>query len=135
MAPAPMWTVDAFPRRVQSGARDRMLGAMQSDLFRTPDSPPASEHTETLASFGGARVERIVSWGHASPDGFWYEQDEAEWVAVLAGRARLRFEDPSESVELTAGEHLLIAPHRRHRVEWTLPEKPTVWLAVFSREP
>ena len=93
--------------------------------------------TREFAEYGiaGARIERIVSWGHASPEGFWYDQDEAEWVAVLVGRARLRLEDPAESVELAVGEHLLIAPHRRHRVEWTLPEAPTVWLAVFAREP
>lgn len=80
----------------------------------------------------GLRIERIVSRGHASPPGFWYDQDEAEWVAVLRGAARLRFEG-GEEVALGPGDHVEIAAHRRHRVEWTTPEEPTVWLAVFYR--
>jgi cupin 2 domain-containing protein len=41
----------------------------------------------------GIRIERIVSQGHCSPDGFWYDQDQAEWVLVLKGAARIQFED------------------------------------------
>ncbi len=26
-------------------------------------------------------------------------------------------------------------PHRRHRVEWTTPDEPTVWLAVHYGRP
>jgi cupin 2 domain-containing protein len=29
------------------------------------------------------------------------------------------------------GDHLNIPAQRRHRVEWTTPEEPTIWLAVF----
>ena len=32
------------------------------------------ELTETLVQTKGVRIERIVSHGHASPDGFWYDQ-------------------------------------------------------------
>ena len=35
----------------------------------------------------GLRIERIVSQGQSSPEGFWYDQDEHEWVVVLEGRA------------------------------------------------
>ena len=69
--------------------------------------------------------------GQASPAGFWYDQDEAEWVLVLAGAARLRFADESLDRVLAPGDWVDIAPHRRHRVEWTDPATPTVWLAVF----
>jgi len=31
----------------------------------------------------------------------------------------------------TALPEELIAAHRKHRVEWTTPDEPTVWLAVF----
>jgi cupin 2 domain-containing protein len=24
-----------------------------------------------------------------------------------------------------------VLPHRRHRVAWTTPDEPTVWLAIF----
>lgn len=76
------------------------------------------------------RIERIVSLGHVTPDGAWYDQDEHEWVAVLAGRARLGF-DTGDSIELGPGDTWLIPAHQRHRVEWTTPHTHTVWLAVF----
>jgi cupin 2 domain-containing protein len=78
----------------------------------------------------GVRIERIVSTGQASPPGFWYDQAHGEWVAVLAGEARLRFEDERTARTLRAGDFVDIAPHRRHRVEGTRAGEPTVWLAV-----
>jgi cupin 2 domain-containing protein len=95
------------------------------------DLPNAdAEIVERLADNGAVRIERIISHGQTSPEGFWYDQGEAEFVLVLAGAARLRFDD-GESVALGPGDWLDIAPHRRHRVEWTDPATPTVWLAVF----
>lgn len=92
-----------------------------------------SEVAQTLAAAPGLRIERIVSQGQASPPGFWYDQPETEWVLLLAGAARLRFAEEAEDRALVAGDQLTIAPHRRHRVEWTDPDRPTVWLAVFYR--
>ena len=88
------------------------------------------EWTQRLAGHENARVERIVSHGHASPPGFWYDQEQTEWVAIVKGRARLRFADGA-TVELGVGDHLTIRPHERHRIEWTTPDEETVWLAVF----
>ena len=87
------------------------------------------ELVQTLLTGSHLRIERIVSHGHASPEGLWYDQDEAEWVLLLQGAARLRFED--EVMELKPGDHIDIPAHRRHRVEWTAPNGPTVWLAVY----
>lgn len=69
--------------------------------------------------------------GHASPPGFWYDQPEYEWVAVLAGEAKLRFADREDLIRLGPGDWINIPAHRRHRVEWTRPDAPTIWLAVF----
>jgi cupin 2 domain-containing protein len=91
----------------------------------------AAEHVDALLTRPGLRVERIVSRGQASPPGFWYDQPEAEWVLVLTGSARLRFADETEARLLGPGDWLDIAPHRRHRVDWTDPDVPTVWLAIF----
>jgi cupin 2 domain-containing protein len=84
---------------------------------------------ETIVQTPGVRIERIVSKGQRSPDQFWYDQDQAEWVLVVKGHARLAFEDGL--VELRAGEYLNIAAHQKHRVDWTTPDEETVWLAVF----
>jgi len=102
------------------------------NLLRDLPDARAAEVAQLLAGGTGARIERIVSHGQASPTGSWYDQDEAEFVVVLAGAARLSFAD-GEVLALGPGDWLDIAPHRRHRVEWTDPDTPTVWLAVFYR--
>ncbi len=88
------------------------------------------EFNEILAKNPHARVERIVSRGHASPPDFWYDQQETEWVLVVAGRARLRFEG-DRVLELGPGDHVLIPARTRHRVDWTDPSCDTVWVALF----
>ena len=84
----------------------------------------------TLVSNASTRVERIVSRGHASDPGFWYDQDEHELVVVIAGHARLELADQGE-LDLRAGDYIVLPAHVRHRVSWTDPAADTVWLAVF----
>ncbi len=76
-------------------------------------------------------VERIVSMGHASPDGFWYDDSRAEWVVLLSGAAVLEFEADATRLDMRAGDYVLIEPHCRHRVAWTHDEMQTVWLAIY----
>ena len=90
----------------------------------------AEELTETILQHESVRIERIVSTGHSSDEGFWYDQDEHEWVVVLQGKARLEFDD-GKAIEMEPGDSVHIAAHQRHRVQWTSPDGPTVWLAVF----
>lgn len=105
------------------------MGEDVSNLFAgLPPEGATDETFATLLAAPGARIERIVSRGQASPPGFWYDQDEDEWVAVLVGAATLRFADAPEPRHLTPGDHVLIRAHRRHRVEATAD--PTIWLAV-----
>jgi cupin 2 domain-containing protein len=99
---------------------------------RVPEGLAEEQLTELLAA-PGLRIERIVSTGQASPSGFWYDQDWAEWVLVLAGSAGLLFEGESKPRVLRRGDHVLIPPHVRHRVEWTDLEQSTIWLAVHHR--
>lgn len=103
---------------------------MRNLFSDAPDVLP-DELLETLVDAGSVRIERIVSHGHRSPEGFWYDQDRHEWVVVLEGAARLRFEDDDEPLEMKRGDCVNIPAHKRHRVEWTTPEQPTVWLAVY----
>jgi cupin 2 domain-containing protein len=104
--------------------------AVEQNLFSGFPPKLVSERTDELAGARGLRIERIVSTGHASPPGFWYDQPWAEWVVVLSGSAVLWLEGESQLRELKAGDYLLLAPHQRHRVGWTDPHVPTVWLAV-----
>jgi len=93
-----------------------------------------NEEVLPLLTAGNLRIERIVSTGQASPPGFWYDQSEHEWVVVLRGCGVVEYEDGTR-LRLKGGEHLHIPPRVRHRVAETSREGPTVWLAVFWREP
>ena len=109
-------------RAEQKKSHDRLL----------PPVPP-SELITMLLEADGLRIERIVSQGQASPAGFWYDQDENEWVMVLSGSAAIEFEGEAAAVELQAGSYLNIPAHRKHRVVRTSATEKTVWLAVFYR--
>jgi cupin 2 domain-containing protein len=89
-----------------------------------------NELVETLLKADNLRIERTVSNGHVSPAGFWYDQTQHEWVVVLKGAARLRFEGEGEPAQMKPGDCINIPAHKRHRVEWTATDEPTVWLAV-----
>ncbi len=101
-----------------------------ANLFRDLPAQLPEELFSELASGGSVRIVRIVSTGHTTPPGEWYDQDDDEWVVVLKGGARLRFDDDREDLQMAPGDHVLIPAHCRHRVDWTSDEEPTVWLAV-----
>ncbi len=106
-----------------------------TNLFEAIPAELPDELVEVLAEgTGRVRIVRLVSQGHVSPDGFWYDQPESEWVVLLQGSATLSFEDlltdEIRAVALKPGDWIEIPPHVRHRVESTDPERPTVWLAV-----
>ncbi|MBC8205785.1 MAG: cupin domain-containing protein [Kiritimatiellales bacterium] len=96
-----------------------------------PEDAPEELFTELLKG-KNVRIERIVSFGQSSPDGFWHEQEEGEWVLLLKGSATLGFEDGS-TLDLEPGDHLNIPAGQRHRVEKTDQNGRTVWLAVFTK--
>ena len=52
---------------------------------------------------------------------------------MLKGATWLRFEgdDDEQPVEMKPGDFMNIPAHKKHRVEWTTPDDPTIWLAVF----
>jgi cupin 2 domain-containing protein len=90
----------------------------------------ADEQFVELLSTPNIRIERIVSTGHASSPGHFYDLDRAEWVMVTQGSAKVLFEGEAAPRLLGPGDYLNIPPHARHRVEWTDPARPTVWLAI-----
>ena len=109
--------------------RIAMNSPLHGRLLADIPQPGSAEAFDTLLAQPGLRIERIVSHGHASPPGFWYDQTEDEWVMVLRGNAAIGFEDGRE-VELAAGDWVFLPAHCRHRV--LRSAAPTVWLAVFA---
>jgi len=98
-------------------------------LSNFPDASNG-EVVTALLERPGVRIERIVSLGQVTPLESPYDQEADEWVLLLAGQAEVWLEG-SGMQRLVAGDHLFIPAHCKHRVTWTLPDAPTVWLAIF----
>lgn len=102
---------------------------MRNILANLPTSTP-QEEVGLLCASSNVRIERILSTGHRSPPGFWYDQEDNEWVTVISGSGEVVFEN-GNAFRLNPGDHLFIPARTRHRVQWTSPDEPTVWIAVF----
>lgn len=101
------------------------------NIFRLPDILPDEELFEKLIHKRGISIERIVSTGQVSPENYWYDQDDDEWVILLQGEATLKWRD-GQAKKLVAGDYLLIPAHEQHRVEKTSKNPPCIWLAVHG---
>jgi len=101
-----------------------------ANLYDPSSTSLSEEVTETLYADDKVRIERIISTGQASPEGFWYDQKENEWVCVLEGQGVIQWEDGSTKV-LDRGKWVLIPAHVRHRVLSTSATPPCIWLAFF----
>jgi len=103
------------------------------NLFE-PISGVAGELASPLLNGAGFRLEHIASNSAASAPGFWYDQPDPEWVALVQGHATLEFDEGR--LTLKPGDSLLIPAHARHRVADTSSD--AVWLALhlttISRE-
>lgn len=101
-----------------------------ANLYDRSSVSPDEEVNETLYADDKVRIERIISTGQASPEGFWYDQKENEWVCVLEGQGVIQWGDDSKKV-LEKGDWVLIPAHVRHRVLSTSTNPPCIWLAFF----
>jgi len=103
------------------------------NLFESIPDVTAGEIFESLIQTSHFKLERIISKGHATPPGEWYDQDMEEWVLLLKGSAGLLFEGEAEIRVMRPGDHLHVPSRRRHRVEWTDSAEKTIWLALHYR--
>ena len=101
------------------------------NLFSNFPDVAKQERIEEFVKDGTVRIERIVSYGQASLPDFWYDQEEHEWVVVLAGEGSIQWKKDGTTQTLKSGDSLFIPSHTQHRVAWTKPNAETVWLAVY----
>jgi len=101
------------------------------NLFSAPLPKGEGEIFQKLLEGGDFRLESIASRGKPSPEGFWYDQPDPEWVILFAGSSCLAF-GTGETLELKVGDYLLIPSHLRHRVESV--SEDALWLALHFRE-
>jgi cupin 2 domain-containing protein len=97
------------------------------NLFAQTASPTGEEVIHPLLDGKSFRLESIHSFAQPTPKGFWYDQDTEEWVLLVKGSAVLEFEGDG-MLELKSGDHLVIPPHSRHRVDFTSPD--AIWIAL-----
>ncbi|MFM7314235.1 MAG: Nif11 family protein [Cyanobium sp.] len=121
------------PRRISGNPGQDQVPAPSPTLglLNSPCPPPGQERTDLILHTPLFRLERIHSCAARSPQGFWYDQSESEWVTVLQGSALLRFQGEPEDRRMEAGDTLLIEPGQRHRVNATDGAPGTIWLALF----
>jgi cupin 2 domain-containing protein len=112
--------------------RSKAMAAATGNLFDAIPLSIEDEQFSELIARDAFRLERIVSRGQSSPASGWYDQDEHEWVVIIEGEAEIVFDDGG-SVCLKSGDYLNIPAHTRHRVQWTAPDRETVWLALHYR--
>ncbi len=93
----------------------------------------SEEVFEDIFTSKNVRIERIISNAHHSPDEFWYDQEQSEWVMVLQGEAEIEYID-NRVLKLVAGDYENITAHTKHRVKSTSDDGITLWLAVFYDE-
>ncbi|MEY3288691.1 MAG: hypothetical protein RLZZ419_933 [Pseudomonadota bacterium] len=106
------------------------MNPVSINIFANIPEQLPEELFESILKQDNIHIERIVSNGHVTHTGQWYDQTRDEWVILLQGEAKLLFEDNQRLVTMTRGDYLLIPAHTRHRVEWTLPDFNTIWLTV-----
>ena len=99
------------------------------NIFDDIELDKDNEIFETIFQNNIIKIERIVSCGQTSPVGFWYNQNENEFVILLSGEAKIEFK--TYTITLKKGDYLLIPKHVKHRVSFTSLDKPTIWLAIF----
>jgi cupin 2 domain-containing protein len=118
-------TVPRFERLPSSS---QPVAERVANLFDDLPTELPKEVVQTLIRANDVKIERIISHGHASAHDFWYDQPQHEWVIVLQGAARLQFEHGL--VEMRVGDFINIPAFQKHRVDWTTPTEPTIWLGV-----
>lgn len=102
----------------------------KSNIFELIPPTLKDELFEEIISKNGVKIERIVSFGHTTPQDEWYDQRSNEWVILLQGEAIISFLNEDEVI-LKAGDYINIPAHKKHRVSWTKPEEESIWLAIY----
>ena len=90
------------------------------------------EQFDLLFKSPNCRIDRIVSSGHSSPKGFWYDQENDEFILLIQGEATLELE--YRIVTLKTGDYLHIPKKCTHRLDSTSLDPVCVWLCVFDIE-
>jgi len=101
-----------------------------SNIYSNIPEELPNELSEKIIYNKSFKLERIISKGHSTTKGQWYDQGQDEWVILLKGSAGIAIEGEPGIVVLKPGDYMHLPAHFKHRVEWTDPATETVWLAL-----
>lgn len=87
------------------------------------------EKVIVLLDNSSTRIERIYSYGEVSPVGFYYNQDEDEFVKIEEGNAIIEVE--GKEIVMNKGDELFLPRHTKHRINYTSDN--CVWYCVFKK--
>lgn len=96
---------------------------------------PAKSDEELFESIFDSRnvlIERIVSTGQVTPDGIWLEEDYDEWVILLQGNSKIKF-DEGKTIEMEKGDYIVIPANTKHKVIHTSEIPYCIWLAIHIK--
>ena len=105
----------------------------KANIYENLPNKLKDEFFEGLLNYEHFKLERIISKGHSTPQGEWYDQERDEWVVLLKGSAALIIEGEEKEIILKPGDHLVLPAHLKHRVAWTDPHNETFWLALHFK--
>jgi cupin 2 domain-containing protein len=108
-----------------------MEAPLKGNLFEDIRFPTGNAELFEIIRNDKVRIERIISTGQTTPEGEWYDQDEDEFVVLMQGQARIKYQEGNELL-LTAGDYVMIPSHTRHRVSYTSEEPCCVWMAIYG---
>ncbi|BFM10242.1 hypothetical protein R50072_03950 [Simiduia litorea] len=101
---------------------------MKNIFEHLPDASD-EEKFQMLLAQPNLKIERIVSNGQSTAKGYWYDQEQSEWIMLLQGGAGIEFKG-QKPFALKPGDYLNIPARQQHRVAWTEPNMTTLWLAI-----
>jgi len=104
------------------------------NIYKKLPSAKGNEIFDKIIQKSGVKIERITSFGQATPTGKWLKSKRNEWVILLKGEAKLQFRLSKNVIEMKPGDYMFIPAGTMHRVEWTTPKGKSVWVAVMFRE-
>ncbi len=96
------------------------------NIFDTDKLSKDKEVVDIIKQNENVKIEKIISFGQTTD---WMIQDKEEFVLLIQGKAIIEYED--KSVELKAGDILVIKKNERHRVLYTSKNPCCIWLCVF----
>lgn len=96
------------------------------NIFDTDKLSKDKEVVDIIKQNENVKIEKIISFGQTTD---WMIQDKEEFVLLIQGKAIIEYED--KSVELKAGDTLVIKKNERHRVSYTSKNPCCIWLCVF----